>query len=258
MSAIPASEPELVMTEAEYLAFEETSDTKHEFVDGHVYDWPGYEYDAQGLAGARLRHNRLQINLVTSLAGPAAAAGCQVVGSDLRLRVRLLRRGRATHRYYYPDAMVLCDAADLRDDEATAVSRPCLVVEILSGRSGRIDRTEKLEIYQGIPSVQAYLIVHQRERRLEHHWRDADGTWQMEVITRGSVPIPCIGFDLPLEAIYVGVADDRQAADDHDQHRLLARAAADVQPHVSAPQADLDRLGVAFSVSTHRDPHRGR
>jgi Uma2 family endonuclease len=51
--------------------------------------------------------------------------------------------------------MVLCDAADLRDDD-TSVSRPCLVVEILSGRSGRIDHTEKLEIYQAISSVQAY------------------------------------------------------------------------------------------------------
>src|SRR5438477_7184210 len=206
MSAIPASEPELLMTEAEYLAFEEASDTKHEFVDGYVYDWPGYEYDAEGLAGTRLRHNRLQVNLLTNLAAPAAAAGCQAVGSDLRLCVRLLRRGRTTHRYYYPDAMVLCDASDLRDDEATSVSRPCLVVEILSGRSGRIDRTEKLEIYQGIPSVQTYLIIHQRERRIERHWRDTDGTWQMETTTGGSVPIPCVGFDLALEAIYAGVA----------------------------------------------------
>ena len=107
MSAIPASEPELVMTEAEYLAFEEASDTKHEFVDGYVYDWPGYDYDAEGLAGTRLRQNRLQVNLLINLAAPAAAAGCQVVGSDLRLCVRLLRRGRTTHRYYYPDAMVL-------------------------------------------------------------------------------------------------------------------------------------------------------
>ena len=206
MSAIPASEPELVMTEAEHLAFEDAADTRHEFVDGYVYDWPGYEYDAQGLAGTRLRHNRLQINLVTSLTGPATAAGCQVVGSDLRPHVRLLRRGRATHRYYSPDAMVLCHARDLRDDEATSVSQPCLVVEILSGRSGRIDHTEKLEIFQAIPSVQAYLIVHQRERRVERHWRDADGSWQVEAISSGSVPIPCIGGDLALDAIYAGVA----------------------------------------------------
>jgi hypothetical protein len=31
---------------------------------------------------------------------------------------------------------------------------------------------------------------------------------------------------------------------------------ADVQARVSALQADLYRLGVAFSVSTHRDRHR--
>jgi Uma2 family endonuclease len=207
MSAIPASEPELVMTEAEYLAFEEASDTKHEFVDGYVYDWPGYDYDAEGLAGTRLPHNRLQVNLLTNLAAPAAAAGCQVVGSDLRLYVRLLRRGRTTRRYYYPDAMVLCDQ-ELREDEGDDemhVTRPCVIIEILSGRSGRIDHTEKLEIYQGIPSVQAYLIVHQRQQRVERQWRDADGTWQMEVITSGSVPIPCIGLDLALDAIYADV-----------------------------------------------------
>ena len=63
MSALPASESEL-MTEADYLAFEDASETKHEFVDGHVYDWPGYEYDAQGLAGASRAHNRLQTRLV--------------------------------------------------------------------------------------------------------------------------------------------------------------------------------------------------
>jgi Uma2 family endonuclease len=204
MNAIPAFEPELVMTEAEYLAFEEASDTKHEFVDGHVYDWPGYDFDAQGLAGATRAHNRLQRRLLQSLGPPADAAGCEVFGSDMRLLVRLRRRGRQTRRYYYPDAMVLCDQelrADEGDDELH-VTRPCVLIEILSQRSVRTDQTEKLEIYQRLPSVQAYLIVHQRQRRVERHWRDADGTWQVETITSGSVPIPCVGFDLPLEAIY--------------------------------------------------------
>jgi Uma2 family endonuclease len=125
----------------------------------------------------------------------------------MRLRIRLRRRGRQTDRYYYPDAMVLCDQ-ELREDEGDDemhVTRPCVIVEILSQRSVRIDQTEKLEIYQGLPSVQAYLIVHQQRRRVERHWRDADSTWQVETITSGSVPIPCIGFALPLEAIYAGV-----------------------------------------------------
>ena len=53
--------------------------------------------------------------------------------------------------------------------------------------------------------MQTYLIVHQRERRVECHWRDADGAWQLQTITSGSVPIPCIGLDLALDAIYTGV-----------------------------------------------------
>jgi Uma2 family endonuclease len=208
MNAIPASEPELMMTEAEYLAFEDTAETKHEFVDGHVYDWPGYDYDVERLAGATRTHNLLQGNLVAALVPAAQSAGCQAYGSDMRLRVRLQHRGRETRRYYYPDAMVLCDQ-ELREEEGDDemhVTRPCVIVEILSRGSVRLDRTEKLEIYQSIPSVQACLIVHQRQRRIERHWRNPDSAWQLEVISSGSVPIPCIGVDLALEAIYANVA----------------------------------------------------
>ena len=103
MSALPASEPEL-MTEADYLAFEDASEAKHEFVDGHVYDWPGYEYDAQGLAGASRAHNRLQTRLVRLLGPAADAANCEVFGSDMRLRVRLslLRARRLPPRESLP------------------------------------------------------------------------------------------------------------------------------------------------------------
>ena len=43
-------------------------------------------------------------------------------------------------------------------------------------------------MYQEMPSVQTYLIVHQQERRVDRHWRDEDGVWQQEVHTSGVVP----------------------------------------------------------------------
>jgi Uma2 family endonuclease len=204
MSTISALEPDLFMSEAEYLAFEDAAETKHEFVDGHVYDWPGYDFGAKGLAGATRRHNELQVNVLAALVPAARAAGCQAYGSDMRLRVRSQQGGRETRRYYYPDAMVVCDQeirANERDDEMH-LTRPCIVVEILSRRSVRIDHTEKLEIYQGLPSVQAYLIVRQQQRSVERHWRDAAGTWQLEAITSGLVPLPCIAGELSLDEIY--------------------------------------------------------
>ena len=202
VSALPAFEPDLVMTEAEYLSLEDAAETKHEFADGHVYDWPGYDYDVEGIVGARFRHNVLQVNLVASLAAPARAAGCQVVGSDMRLRIHQ----QHTRRYYYPDAMILCDREEIRDnDDATQVSRPCVVFEILSARSMRIDHVEKLQIYRAVTSVQEYVIVEQRERRVERYWRGADNVWQDTTITSGYVPLACIDFNLAVEVLYAGI-----------------------------------------------------
>ena len=208
MNAVPAFEPELLMSESDYLALEEVSETKHEFVDGHAYDWPGYEYDAQGLVGATRLHNLLQVSVLAALAAAARSAGCQVFGSDMRLRVRFEAPGRTqTRRYYYPDAMVVCDLEVEQGDDDLHVTRPCVIVEISSRRSVRIDHTEKLHVYQTIPSVQAYLIVHQDRQHVERYWRDNLGRgWQFEVITSGSVPIPCIGQDLALDAIYPPVS----------------------------------------------------
>jgi hypothetical protein len=130
----------------------------------------------------------------------------QVVGSDLRLRVRLRRRGRETRRYYYPDAMVLCDPTELCDDDAASVSRPCRIFEILSSRSARIDRTEKLEIYQAIPSVQAYVIVHQQEQRVESYARASAGGFEapLQLGPDASLDLPCINTRLSVAAIYRG------------------------------------------------------
>ena len=209
MSALPLPEPELLMSEAEYLAFEEAADTKHEFVDGYVYEWPGYEFGAEGLAGASRAHNELQVNLLVLLAPLARAAGCQAYGSDMRLRVRLRAAAPGeggSRRYYYPDVMLLCDQdvhANQGDDEMH-VTRPCAVFEIVSPRSARIDRGEKREVYRTMPSVQTYVIVHQQQPRLETYQRQADGAWQgpQQLAAGDRLDLPCIGASLAVSAIY--------------------------------------------------------
>jgi Uma2 family endonuclease len=209
MSVLPLPEPELVMSEAEYLVFEDASDTKHEFVDGFVYDWPGYDDGPEGLAGATRAHNDLQVNLLVLLAPLARAAGCRAYGSDMRLRVRLHEGGpgqEGSRRYYYPDVMVLCDQdvrADEGDDEMH-VTRPCAIFEILSRRSARIDHGEKREVYRAMPSVETYIIVHQQQPRLEIYQRQPDGTWRgPRRLGQGEqLELPCIRATLEISAIY--------------------------------------------------------
>jgi Uma2 family endonuclease len=98
------------MTVDAYLALEEISDRKHEYVGGELY----------ALAGASEPHILIVTNLTVEAAVAARRAGqCRVLGSDMRLRVK-------TDVYYYPDLMVICDPSDTDPGDKT---RPCIVLK---------------------------------------------------------------------------------------------------------------------------------
>jgi Uma2 family endonuclease len=176
------------MTVEEYLQFDESAPLKHEYVAGEVY----------ALSGVTIRHNIIALNVATTLRAFAGNGPCRVLATDVRLLV-------ADDRYYYPDVMVHCGAVDELD---VIVRDPCVVVEVTSPSTGRIDRGEKLVAYRELASLRAYLIVDHRRRRVERHWRETLTTaWlRDEVVAEGSVPIPCIDRELTLDAIYHQVA----------------------------------------------------
>jgi Uma2 family endonuclease len=178
-----------LLSEAEYLQLEESSPLKHEYVDGEVF----------ALAGATQRHNDIATNILVELALGARGTPCRARGSDQRLRIQTGERVV----YYYPDIQLVCDPTD---NEPNFVGRPCLIVEIESDSTRDIDRREKLMAYRALPSVQAYLIVSQTERRVERHFRDEYGAWwKTEERGQGSIPVPCTGSTLDLVAVYANV-----------------------------------------------------
>jgi Uma2 family endonuclease len=178
-----------LLSEAEYLELEESSPLKHEYVDGEVF----------ALAGATQRHNAIATNILVELALGARGSSCQARGSDQRLRIGAGERVV----YYYPDVQLVCDPSD---NEPNFVERPCLIVEIESEGTREIDHREKLMAYRALPSVQAYLIVSQTERRIERHFRDEHGAWwKTEGRGHASIPVPCTGGTLDLDAVYANV-----------------------------------------------------
>jgi hypothetical protein len=82
------------MTLDEYLAFEENSPIKHEYVGGEVF----------AMSGVTTRHNLINLNLTGHLHAPAKRRGCRVFGMDVKLKA-------ATDRIYYPDLVVACGKA---------------------------------------------------------------------------------------------------------------------------------------------------
>jgi Uma2 family endonuclease len=171
------------MTLEEYLAFEENSPIKHEYVAGEVF----------AMSGVTTRHNLINLNLTHHLRAAAKRRGCRVFGIDVKLKA-------AKDRVYYPDLIVACGKAA---EVELIVDAPTVVVEVTSPSTRATDRREKLDAYQRIPSLRSYLVVEQRRRQVFVYTRRADGKWDRdELLGSGDVAIPALDVTLTLDDIY--------------------------------------------------------
>jgi Uma2 family endonuclease len=187
MSTPAARHPPLSVEE--YLRLEETSPVRHEYVAGSIH----------ALAGASKRHNRIAGNIYTHLRAAARGGTCHVYFGDVKVRV-------ADDVVYYPDVVVTCG---VDGGDPYVVSDPCLVVDVVSPSTEMTDRREKAAAYKRLSTVQAYVIVYQDRRRVEHHYRDRDGTWwHADVSGEGGVPLTCPEVRLTLDEIYEDVTLD--------------------------------------------------
>lgn len=173
------------MSVAEFLAFEEVSRVRHEYVRGEAF----------AMSGGTYRHNQITGNIFAHLKTAAKGGPCHVVVNDV-----LVQAGH--DHLYYPDVAVECGA---RAGDDRILDAPCVVIEVTSKSTRRTDRTEKLDNYQRIASLESYLIVDQMRRRVTRYWRDR-GTWRSaEIEDNGVVPIPGLETTLPLDVIYEDV-----------------------------------------------------
>lgn len=175
------------ISEADYLAAELTSKDKHEYASGQVF----------AMSGASIRHNQISLNIAIELR-TRASKQCRVSISDVKFKAHQL--------YYYPDLIVACEP---KSDEYCE-SKPCLIVEVLSESTERIDRGEKLYNYQKAPELEAYLLVSQKERRVDVY-RRSGAVWLFESITdNGEIKLSCPDMTLTLDAIYSDVEVDTE------------------------------------------------
>ena len=167
----------------EYLAGEDGSDQRYEYIDGRVY----------AMTGASRKHGLIANAIAYALTPAARQKKCQLFTSDMKLRLGI---GSKTV-FYYPDVLLSCSPMD---KARFFRSEPCLLIEVLSTSTARIDRREKLLAYQSLPSLQTYLLVEQDQQQVEAYQR-ADG-WSSRIYTEGSIEIPCLSSSLALADIY--------------------------------------------------------
>jgi Uma2 family endonuclease len=177
----------LVLSEDEYLAMERASEQKREYVNG----------EAVAMAGASPRHNRIVANLIIALGTRLEGGPCAPLPSDQRVHVP------RTGLYTYPDVSVLCGPGEYHEKDPNALRNPRVIFEVLSDSTEAYDRGAKFDHYRRIPSLEEYVLVWQKERRVMHHRRQTDGRWVMTEIPPGeAVELPALGLSLPFAAIY--------------------------------------------------------
>ncbi|WP_325103514.1 Uma2 family endonuclease [Sphingomonas sp.] len=89
------------------------------------------------MAGAKLRHNRVMLNIQVALSARLRGTGCTPYGSDQGIRT-LDRTVR------YPDVSVLCGHDGPEDDDIRLLEDPRVIFEILSAGTTRTDLRVKL------------------------------------------------------------------------------------------------------------------
>ena len=174
-------------TYAQYVALEQRSDTKHEFLDGEIY----------AMAGGSEDHSALAAEIIGILVGAVGDRPCRVHTSDLRVYVE--QTGLAT----FPDASVICGPLEQHtpSPEATALN-PTLLVEVTSDSSEEFDTTTKRDAYKTIPSLKEYVVVSHHERRVVVHRRDGDAWTTHVAITAGTVRAESLGVALVVDDLY--------------------------------------------------------
>lgn len=182
-------------------------------LDAEAPEGVKYEYDGQraynregttALAGADFRHNRIKDRVARYLNNQLEAHGCEAVTSDQRVQIT---QGD-THRYTYPDVVVVCGTPDLTTTKPNALRNPRLLVEVLSESTAAHDMDWKLEAYLMVDTLAEYWVFATAAPRVHRYYRTTTG-WSLtilsgldQVLTSEALPT-----SLPLADIYRSVFD---------------------------------------------------
>jgi Uma2 family endonuclease len=178
-----------ILTEAEYLAFEEAAERKHEYFRGQVF----------AMAGAGMGHNIVFSNVFGELAYSLKGKSCRPFGSDMRVHIP------ENTLYTYPDISIFCK--DDFDPKAKYATEPTVIIEILSPSTKDYDRGSKFELYRDIPTLKEYILIDSEKVHVEVYRINSYKHWELEEfkVPDEELVIKQVSWMMPLKVIYEGL-----------------------------------------------------
>lgn len=155
------AQPKQYFSSEEYLAFERSSDEKHEYYAGHIF----------AMAGGSARHNRIAGSTYATLYNQLRQRKCNVYPSDMRVKMP------QTGLYTYPDITIVCGHEQFEDTKEDTLLNPTIIIEVLSPSTEKYDRGRKFQHYRSLLSLREYVLISQNSYRVERFARQTDNTW---------------------------------------------------------------------------------
>ncbi len=178
-------ETKLRYTLAEYLELEAQSEFRHDFYQGEIF----------AMAGTTKLHNAITLNTAFALKAALKGRGCQVFSENVKLE--LLR----DEYVIYPDVMTECHLHDRGD--ALITRNPELVAEVLSPSTEAHDRGKKLQHCLALSSLKYYLLISQKEARVEVYRRtERGGVFEVYDQPDQVIELPLMEISLSMADIY--------------------------------------------------------
>jgi Uma2 family endonuclease len=173
----------------EYLAFERSSEVRHEYADGEIF----------AMSGGTLEHSTVTANILLEL-GKQLPPRCRVLTPDMRIKIP------ATGRYVYPDGSVLWGLPEFEDDKRDTLLNPRVIIEVLSDSTEAYDRGDKFANYRSVPSLEEYVLASQKEPQIEVFTRQPDGSWLLRIFGPSErTSIASVGCAIEVDRVYAGV-----------------------------------------------------
>lgn len=170
------------MTVAEFLTWDDGTDTRYELIDGRPV----------AMAPVAPSHSIIVANLTYALKSRLKAP-CYT-GSEAGIE-----RPDRDDTFYEADVLVSCTPVA---PGMTAIPDPVVVIEVLSPSTIEHDRGRKAYDYRRIPSVQEIVLVASEQRHIVI-WRRRGTKWEVEdLIGDATLELEGLGVMIPFAAIY--------------------------------------------------------
>lgn len=189
--------PKTFIKPEEYLEIERKAKYKSEYFNGEMF----------ALAGTSKEHSIIAINLTGILYNQLSGKPCQLFDNNIRVKVK------ESGLYTYPDLSVVCGEQQFEDDELDTLLNPTLIIEILSESTENYDRGIKFVNYRQINSIQEYILVSQKNIKIEKYIRQGESKWLLteEGNPEKSIELSSIGCSLPLKEVYRNIRFSKAA-----------------------------------------------